>query len=293
MMSFSSSALDVVQLLLDWGADLRAVDSSGFSVILTAAKGHNGQPNEAVLDVLLDREDIERMEKIKALELTGAIILSYPELYPKEVHLCRAFRCWRRALILRTIHHVPKADPLILIDGRYTEWTTLEELKKLEKGTREEYQTQSLLVLLRILSGLGFKALKDYLDIHYSFAEEGEDPKTIYFTEEECQTCGLMLTALDFCWIVLTVLHRRYSWHCSEKANVRKFAVAMNKYLVRALSKCVEGDDPLIQHPETWKTSLDFILVVDLTDYVEEEGAHTPYLQTFFNLFSILSKLPS
>jgi len=282
MTSFSSSSVDVVQLLLDWGADLLAVDSRGFSVILTAAKGHQGKPNEAVLDVLLDREDIERMEKIKALELAGAIILGY---YPEEVHLRRAFGYWRRALILRTTHHLPKTDALILLDGRFTEWTTMAELKKLEKGTKSDHQTQSFLVLLRILSGLSFNALDDFV-YNYSFSGNA-----VIFSDIESNTHGLQLLDLDFFRIILTVLHRRCSWHPSEKEKVQFFAICLNTPLTDSLVGYFENGDPLIHSAETWKTSLELISAFDLTDYVEQEGTDYPYLETLFDLFSVLSQL--
>jgi len=287
MTAFSSSEVDVVQLLLDWGTDLRAVDTSGFSVILSAAKGHRGKPNEAVLDVLLDREDIERMEKIKALEMTGAVILSHPDLHPEDVQIRRAFGHWRRALSLRTSHHLPNTDPLIFIDGRYTEWTTLAELKNIEKGTKDEYQTQSFLVLLRIFSEIRFNALDDYVSNHWII----DETKACLFEDNSKNYCCLELPAIHFFWIILTVLHR-FCWHRSEEESVRKFAIEQNKEFVNSLTFYFAADDPLIHSSEAWKTSLELISIVDPKDYFDKEGTDQPYLLTLFDIFAILSKLP-
>lgn len=67
--------LAVVQMLLKKGADLHTRYNYGFSVILAAANGDDKLPNLNVLDYLLERDDIPRMDKIDALEIAGAIIL--------------------------------------------------------------------------------------------------------------------------------------------------------------------------------------------------------------------------
>lgn len=83
--------LPVVQLLVNKGADLLARDGGGRTPILIASlasdigptfhlKAHDtafmGAFNFEVFDFFLEREEIGRMEKIEALELAGAEILS-------------------------------------------------------------------------------------------------------------------------------------------------------------------------------------------------------------------------
>lgn len=73
-------SLIMVKLLLEKGNDLHACDSLGLNVILSAAHRDGELPNLPVLEFLLDeRDDISRIDKITALEMAGAVILSNDE----------------------------------------------------------------------------------------------------------------------------------------------------------------------------------------------------------------------
>lgn len=61
---------------MDKGADLQARDFQNLTPLLVAAQRRDGcYPNFQVLDFLSEREDIDWMEKIDALEMAGAVII--------------------------------------------------------------------------------------------------------------------------------------------------------------------------------------------------------------------------
>jgi len=119
------SAINVVQLLEDKGADLQARDYQNPTPLLAAAQPRDGcYPNFQVLD-LLSKRDIDWMEKIEALELAGAVIIGNRRSDPEFI-LC-GFTYWRIALHLRGAHHLKLS--LVLKTVSYTEWSTeLEEI---------------------------------------------------------------------------------------------------------------------------------------------------------------------
>lgn len=75
----------IVKYLLENGAapDLQARDEYGLTPIMHAAIGSyrlgtkNVVTNVNILKYLMERENIKRMEKIDALELAAAVLLSY------------------------------------------------------------------------------------------------------------------------------------------------------------------------------------------------------------------------
>jgi len=97
----NSLSFEFIGQLLEQGASLNVRDRTGLSVILFAASGGHytaKTPNLLLLDQLLKRDDINRADKIDALEMAGALLLAHDEnhqLFPL------AFRYWRRALSLR------------------------------------------------------------------------------------------------------------------------------------------------------------------------------------------------
>ncbi len=88
------SLLELVQLLLERGVDLQAKDEAGRTAIFySAAQGYKNRLNFTYLDFLLGKEEVDRKDKIEALELAGAIIL-YSTMDAEQVS--RAFGYWRR-----------------------------------------------------------------------------------------------------------------------------------------------------------------------------------------------------
>jgi len=154
-------SLTIVKLLLVNGADLHVQNKWGCSPILQAANNFKfaSRPNLTVLDYLLERDDVTREEKIEALELAGAAIISNcgDELLPK------AFDYWRRVLHLREIE-TEEAGPIIKTplarqSGRKIEWVTSTQLESLIQQPFH-HQLQALLVKLRICSGMSWAAVK-------------------------------------------------------------------------------------------------------------------------------------
>lgn len=127
-------SLSVVKMLLNHGADLQARDNYGFSVILAAANGDDKLPQLNVLDYLLERDDISRMDKIDTLEIAGAIILGNDGNHDK---FPLAFQYWRRALTLRlmdTDESRPiNKKPMKSKSDQLSEWSTLEDLQAMEQ----------------------------------------------------------------------------------------------------------------------------------------------------------------
>jgi len=124
-------SLDVVKMLLGKGADVKARDYYGFSVILTAAHGnHKLLPNFPVLNFLLERDDIGRTDKIDALELAGALILTSDdnhEQFPLALHY------WSRALALRAEGRPIYKTPIKSKNNQLSEWSTTEDLVQIEQ----------------------------------------------------------------------------------------------------------------------------------------------------------------
>jgi len=126
------------------GADPLLKDDDGFTPLLRAAYGEDGtRHNLKVLDFLLENDCFSRMEKIEAMELAGAVILSRSDyaLFPN------AFDYWRRANQLRLFAKTPLQHE----SGGIVEWFTTEDLERVIQNP-SKYKMQSFLVRLRILS---------------------------------------------------------------------------------------------------------------------------------------------
>jgi len=139
-------SLSVVKLLVDKGADLLARDNLGSTPILHSAKFLN----LSILDYLLERDGVPRMDKIDALELAGARILSYSgyaSLRPK------AFDYWRRALQLRQLENEEGGPfiktPLKFEHVKTVEWVTADELEDVIQHP-SKHLVHSFLLQLRI-----------------------------------------------------------------------------------------------------------------------------------------------
>ncbi len=140
-------AMALIKLLVNNGADLMARDKQGFTPILLASTTGSW----AVLDYMLEKNEIVRKEKIDALEMAAATILirfsngwdSVPE---------QAFEYLREALLLRQMKTEPfLMSPLKLKRGRIIGWTTSAQLDQVIEEPAE-YYLQSYLIQLRILS---------------------------------------------------------------------------------------------------------------------------------------------
>jgi len=163
------SSLEKFKTYFEEGCDLQACDEFGLKVILRVALGygknpHGKEPYLAVLDFLLEMDDIPRIDKIDALELAGAILLSHDGNHAK---FALAFQYWRRALSLRLVDigEGPIYKALLQHkNGQLSEWCSLEDLQRIElEQDPIEREMQSLLVRLRIFSGISWRTVCRYL----------------------------------------------------------------------------------------------------------------------------------
>jgi len=95
---------EIVQLLLERGADPRMKDKNGLTPIMTAAIGTNILPNMSILKFLMNRHDIPNMDKIEALEVATAVFLDC-RLFSAHAHDIRY--CLSEAQTLRQIEGIP------------------------------------------------------------------------------------------------------------------------------------------------------------------------------------------
>jgi len=154
-------SLSVVKLLVDQGADLLARDRHGLTPILTAAIG-GITPNFSVLDYLLKRNDVPRMDKIIALELVGSVILGTKN----ALHYLKGAMCWRRALQLRQLETEEcgplNKTPLKFKNVKTVEWVTAAELEDVIQYP-SKYPIQSLFIQLRfVISHKTWKAFNPF-----------------------------------------------------------------------------------------------------------------------------------
>jgi len=114
-------SLTIVKLLIKKGADVMARNIYGFTPIIIAAQTLGYRPNFAFFDFFLERDDIATIEKIEAMELAGANILSFPRNAPQ---FPKAFDYLRRATHLRQTEGSYQKN-LAQYSVGTVEWTTI------------------------------------------------------------------------------------------------------------------------------------------------------------------------
>jgi len=161
--SHEGSLLELVQLLVEKGADLSLDDNGYTPLFLAAMPGYYIRSlNFSVFDFLLERQEIGRLDKIDALEFAGAVILSFSS---DATQVPRAFAYLRRAHHLRYLvgyDPTPKTPIIFKKTLKYVEWTTLQQLEEIENDP-SQHKIASLLVHLRILFA------PDYWHVHSYF----------------------------------------------------------------------------------------------------------------------------
>jgi len=203
---------------------------------------------------LLEGDDnyIYRIFQIDNLEMAGAVILSNDrnhEFFPL------AFQYWRRALTLRLmdteqVRPIYKT-PLKSKNGQLSEWSTLDDLQQMEQMEQlsaQQRKVQSLLIRLRILSSIGWKAVR----MHFF-------PAFLEFLWVELNHGGSISEILDLTWSTLdTILIRSERSHeKSVQDSIIQFVgvLYLNYFLL-------EKDDPKLNS----KNLMKFFLALD--DYV-------------------------
>ncbi len=190
-----NGTLDFIQPLLEKSSDLKARDEDGFTPTLLAAVVINNfqsssgnqtdatqdfaiqkKLNASILNFLLEREEVDRMERINAMELAGAVILFlHGELQfrgpPSKLHRIHdmnvGFEYWHRALQLR-LSCTGECESILMTpslnenNGLPNECNTLNELQELETQPSLWFLHASLMQL-RILSSISSMAVARYM----------------------------------------------------------------------------------------------------------------------------------
>ncbi len=255
--------MTVVQLLVDRGADLNARDLFGFTPILKAAE----LSTLAIFQLLLQRDEIDRLDKIDALELAGArLLLSYePE---------KAFHYWREALNLR---NKEGQEPIIKIplqktSGQAVEWVTSEQLEHVIQN-KHLFWIQGMVTRLRIYADRSCEAVIRFIDSEFSpfFVLDGDD----YFGVDEQPT----MTHYSDLWIEILGVFLRFKPFGSTLSELTKRLVDDLTWNYSGL----EMDDPFFQSElEKINTTLQLILEADP---VERLIPHCGF-------FAMLARLP-
>lgn len=282
--SEDESPLVVVKLLVEKGCDLMAIDTNGFSPILKAA--HNlladtSQENFSILEFLLKKDVISRQEKIDALELIGAVILSDH----RNAHLFQnAFDYWRRALHLREMKTVG-SGPIYKTamkrkSGLTVEWVTSTQLEDV-KQNQSEYLLQSFLVRFRIYFNKSWKAFTDFL----TKLIEKELPLLIRKFKEENKLAELV----NILWAVLDMI---VSLKSQELEHTWKTTAKIIEAIVNILSSILE--DHQILTTKTIKVSLELIVCTEKLHLktISYRQSIDDHMRTLFKLVKKLAVLP-
>jgi len=237
------------------------------------------------LEHLLEKDQIARADKIEALELAGAVLLGddyEPEKFPL------AFQYWRRALTLRLMNTEDcrpiYKTPLKSKSGQLTEWSTLEDLQRIEQQPVER-KMQSILVRLRIFSGLCWKVVQHHcLPAIIDFLSFGSVLRKATKSE-----------ILDLSWITLDTILRLDRPH---ERDLRASVVDFIKNLIGSLILCLhcsKQEDSKFTS-ENLQQFVELVLMTDLpysTDPDHEAPvAETRHLKNLSEMMMIVSRQP-
>jgi len=269
----------VVKLLVDKGANVMAEDNNGFTVILAAADSQNWN----TVDYILEKDGVDRMQKIEAMEMAAAIILS------KSYNVAefeRAFGYWHRALQLRQMEPDPmRKTPLVLKSGQAGEWITSDLLEHvIERPT--EYKIQSFLVRLRICSDKSWGAVLSLLNDSFS--------DCISDLKNQDRSVDL----LDVLWVTLETVHRHrhlFDYESDHEGCVIADDVVQN--LIWVLSE-LKIDDPLF-NAETFTLPLEVMVATNQfvfndndSDNSDTSDSYSHHTQTLLELIALLAGFP-
>ncbi|XP_064110392.1 protein fem-1 homolog CG6966-like [Macrobrachium nipponense] len=165
--SVESGNLEVMKALLSYNAILEA-DYSGTTPLMAASsRGHAN-----IVEYLVSRTDVSRMEKIEALELLGASVLD------KIRDAVGAVEYWKSALSLRYVDGAlmyPKPDHHLScpLCDEFGEFTTVQQLEDIENNNNAVY-VQSLLVRERILGTDDAGTMRSFRSTGLDYARCGD-----------------------------------------------------------------------------------------------------------------------
>lgn len=275
------SPLAVVKLLVEKGANLMALNNNGFTPILKAAHeflAHSSRENYSILEYLLERDEIDRKEKIEAMELVGAVILSDKA----NAHLFEtAFDYWRRALQLRQME-AEGSGPLLKIpmkrkSGLTGEWVSSVELEYVVQH-RSEYRLQSFLTRLRIYSSRSFRAVLDFIDEFFDYEVPALKRKRKF-----ADLLNMLLATLEMIVSFQPGQEDRTCWMASSR---------IIEQIVKILSS-LEIGNPIL-NTETIKHSLELIFSVEQIHLLDStyRGRIESQMRMLIQLVTMLSGNP-
>jgi len=262
----------VVNLILEKGADPRVRDKLGITPIMLAAIGNDEVPNMFVLKFLMERDDIPNMDKIEALEVAAAVLISYNT---NLVHTCDIDYCLSRSQNLRLIEGIaliPNASSA----GRVVEWTAPVDLEYVLQRP-SEHEIQSILTRLRIFSSMSWGAVYHYL---WNYIE------CFSHRSRERQDYAQLL---DISWIMLETIQRFAP--TSDATEICEIVAGVVGKLVDSLSGLKRNGSPIF-NSETLQTSLKLLFSTFLAQInrFNYPGANISWI--LLRLFSILSDQP-
>jgi len=270
--SHQEDSLTVVQLLVEKGADLLALDSWGFTPLLEAANGRDGKgPNLNVLNYLLEKDDYSRGDKIEAMELAGAAIISNSK---NASQFQKAFDYWRKAIHIRYMEvddsGFIEKPRLNLKNVQTIEWNTSAELEDVIEHP-DTYMIQLFLVQLRIFFYKSWEAIQSllcyFLRLYDFFDKLWEQQRFVEI--------------FDIIWAILETIFRL---NPSKTPTLEWVVDKVIRKLIWMLSSFVE-DSPDLCNAEIIKTTLD--LIISATRLYG--GINLSYM---IHLFKTLSHLP-
>jgi len=272
----------VVKLLLEKGADLQVRDKHGITPIMTAAIGTNLYPNMPILKFLMKRDDIPNMDKIQALEVATAVLLSYDRHFQMSSHPIRDINyCLSQAKNLRKLEGITLI-PKTPSNGRAVEWITSSDFQDIHQWSLE-HAMQSILIRLRIFSAMSWGAFYRYL---YPYIDKE------YICRKLVTLQNKHAQLLDISWALLETT--RHFAPTTDKLEIFFVTVKAVETLVDTLSDLKRIGDPLF-NVETLKTS--FKLISSSFQHifygpVKYEGGIVRHQTTLREIISILAGLP-
>jgi len=254
---------------------------SGLRVILDATIRDGRLPDIPHLDFLLERDGINRIDKIDALEMAGAVILGQDE---NHANFPLAFQYWRRALTLRLMD-TEDCRPICKTPTKskseqLSEWSTLDDLQRIEQQPAQR-KVQSLLVRLRILSGIGWNAVDQHFLEHINdFLFAGPH--------------DAMGETLDLTWITLdTIL--RLELDLPRGNELMRAIIDIISLLNIAIERLLE-DKPNF-NSENLMAYVDLVLMTDSLHLIDPKldvpATLTGHMLNLYRMFRLLSRFPA
>jgi len=267
--------------------DFNASHIPGCSSILASAHDAVTSHKQLLLEYLLEREIIPRIDKIDALEMAGAVLLGSDANHEK---FFIGFQYWRRALALRLMDTAGDCRPIYKMPtkskrGQLSEWSTLEELDQIEKDAAQRV-IQALLVRLRVASSLCWETLRDSCLRYFMDFLRMRTP----------HQCSLSQT-LDVCWTVVDTIHSSQRPHEEEVLHSFSF---IESWIIFRFKPSVESTsfDLHLLTSENLQKLVDLFLMEDLRNPISTAENETPakmslsHISHLVLMFKILTTAP-